>query len=71
MRIAGAALLPDESFFHLSMDRWEQDFFQDDSLHILVSKLLNCQDERVSDRDTKLDILSILANLVRVLDRRD
>lgn len=36
----------------------------DNTLHVLVSKLLNCQDEQVSDKDTKLDVLAILANLV-------
>lgn len=38
----------------------------DNTLHVLVSKLLNCQDEQVSDKDTKLDVLAILANLVSV-----
>lgn len=41
-----------------------QEFFEDDTLHVLVSKLLNCQNEQVSDKDTKLDVLAILANLV-------
>lgn len=36
----------------------------DNTLHVLVSKLLNCQNEQVSDKDTKLDVLAILANLV-------
>ena len=36
----------------------------DNTLHVLVSKLLNCQNELVSDKDTKLDVLAILANLV-------
>ncbi|CAN0126720.1 unnamed protein product, partial [Hapterophycus canaliculatus] len=41
-----------------------EEFFEDDTMHILVSKLLNCQNEHVSDKDTKLDVLAILANLV-------
>eukprot|EP00904_Undaria_pinnatifida_P002427 jgi/Undpi1/12185/HiC_scaffold_5.g01861.m1 len=40
-----------------------KEFFVDNTLHVLVSKLLNCQDEQVSDKDTKLDVLAILANL--------
>eukprot|EP00752_Nemacystus_decipiens_P008440 g7544.t1 len=40
-----------------------QEFFEDDTLHVLISKLLNCQNEEVSDKDTKLDVLAILANL--------
>lgn len=36
----------------------------------MVGKLLNCQDDAVSDKDTKLDVLAILANLVRVYDLR-
>lgn len=43
-----------------------QEFFEDDTMHILVSKLLNCQNEHVSDKDTKLDVLAILANLASV-----
>lgn len=46
-----------------------QEFFKDDTLHILVSKLLNCQNEQVSDKDTKLDVLAILANLVSAMNR--
>lgn len=33
----------------------------------MVSKLLNCQNEQVSDKDTKLDVLAILANLVSAM----
>ncbi|CAM9297046.1 unnamed protein product [Ectocarpus sp. 4 AP-2014] len=40
-----------------------EEFFVDDTLHVLVSKLLNCRNEQVSDKDTKLDVLAILANL--------
>lgn len=45
----------------------KQDFFEDDTLHVLVSKLLNCRNEQVSDKDTKLDVLAILANLVSAI----
>lgn len=41
----------------------------DNTLHVLVSKLLNCQNEQVSDKDTKLDVLAILANLVSTITK--
>lgn len=47
----------------------KQDFFVDNTLHVLVSKLLNCQNEQVSDKDTKLDVLAILANLVSTIPK--
>lgn len=39
------------------------EFFKDDTLHVMVSKLLNNSNEARSDKDTKLDVLAILANL--------
>ncbi|CAM9617377.1 unnamed protein product, partial [Ectocarpus sp. 13 AM-2016] len=35
-----------------------EEFFVDDTLHVLVNKLLNCRNEQVSDKDTKLDVLA-------------
>lgn len=43
-----------------------QEFLKDDTLHVMVDKLLNCQVEALSDKDTKLDVLAILANVVRI-----
>lgn len=55
---------PKSSLSFLLYALTQQEFFGDDTLHILVGKLLNCQNEQVSDKDTKLDVLAILANLV-------
>eukprot|EP00953_Heterococcus_sp_UTEX-ZZ885_P022959 12654-Heterococcus_DN1.PRE.1 len=40
-----------------------EEFFKDDTLHVMVSKLLNSSNAARSDKDTKLDILAIMANL--------
>ncbi|CAM9172174.1 unnamed protein product [Chrysoparadoxa australica] len=50
------------SLVSLSLNKPEQ-FFKDDTLHVMVNKLLNCTDSNKADHDTKLDILAILANL--------
>ncbi|CAN0002731.1 unnamed protein product, partial [Discosporangium mesarthrocarpum] len=47
----------------LSQSKPEDFIHGDDTLHTLVSKLLNCRDETISDKDTKLDVLNILSNL--------
>uniref|UniRef100_A0A7S1TRP6 U-box domain-containing protein n=1 Tax=Phaeomonas parva TaxID=124430 RepID=A0A7S1TRP6_9STRA len=47
-----------------------EQFFEDNVAHLLVSKLLNNADERRSDKDTKLDVLTILGNLATMKERR-
>ena len=60
---------PDHSALQISVNR-KQEFLEDDAIRVLVNKLLNCQDERVSDKDTKLDVLAILANIVSISRHR-
>lgn len=45
-------------------------FFEDDVMHLLVSKLLNSSNGSLSDKDTKLDVLTILGNLAALSERR-
>ena len=40
-------------------------FFEDDSLQRMVKILLNATDETKADKDTRLDVLTILSNLAR------
>lgn len=40
-----------------------QDFFADDTLPRMVTLLLNAESDRKADKDTRLDVLTILANL--------
>lgn len=48
----------------VSLSRSEPDnFLEDNTLHRLVSTLLNEQNDKKSDKDTKLDVLNILANV--------
>ena len=43
-------------------------FTEDDTLHRLVSILLNEKNLNKSDKDTKLDVLNILANVAGGMD---
>lgn len=45
-------------------------FFEDDVPHLLVSKLLNSSNTSFSDKDTKLDVLTILGNLAALSEKR-
>ena len=42
------------------------EFFKDDTLHRMVKTLLNETNEKKSDKDTKLDVLTILGSLASV-----
>ncbi|KAJ8614289.1 hypothetical protein CTAYLR_001175 [Chrysophaeum taylorii] len=48
-----------------------EDFFADDTLGRMVKLLLNATDDTRSDKDTRLDVLTILSNLAVAPERRE
>ncbi|CAN0044549.1 unnamed protein product [Heterosigma akashiwo] len=47
-----------------------EEFLVDDTMERLVSKLLNTESDQVADKDTRLDVLTILANVAALPKRR-